>query len=300
MTRFRALPLSRSGRRSAGRSACAGVDPAAGGCTGTPRSVKSLPPTEYKALQEIGSRVGEESGQAGRGKMRACARRSSAMHRAWRRCRWWRRSTTRSKTRIVTLNMNDASVGGLLWALAEQLGMNLIVDPDVLARDQRASLFLKNVTAREVYNHILTAFDLYGETRGGGAGGQPDGRTRVQRRDAQHHYVPGHEHRRRCLRRRQQRRRQRRFAARQTGAGWHRGQAERPVQAARRLGRGSAARRPGHQGRRPAARSGALQPGSAHRLAVRARTALAGTRGRRPGRAQQGRCWRGRCWSRRS
>jgi len=137
-----------------------------GGCTGTPRSVKSLPPTEYKALQEIGNRVGEESSKLAEEN----ARLRSEIERNAPRIAPVPVVAPKYdplENRIVTLNMNDASVGGLLWALAEQLGMNLIVDPDVLARDQRASLFLKNVTAREVYNHILTAFDLYGETRGG-------------------------------------------------------------------------------------------------------------------------------------
>jgi MSHA type pilus biogenesis protein MshL len=68
--------------------------------------------------------------------------------------------------KVVSINMYDTEVGHLLWALAEQLGMNLIVDPAVLQQKQRASLFLKDVTAREVYDHILQSFDLHGEARG--------------------------------------------------------------------------------------------------------------------------------------
>jgi MSHA type pilus biogenesis protein MshL len=68
--------------------------------------------------------------------------------------------------KIVSISMFDTEVGHLLWALAEQLGMNLIVDPAVLQQKQRASLFLKDVTAREVYDHILQSFDLHGEARG--------------------------------------------------------------------------------------------------------------------------------------
>ncbi|MCK9487846.1 MAG: pilus (MSHA type) biogenesis protein MshL [Xanthomonadales bacterium] len=69
--------------------------------------------------------------------------------------------------RVVTINMYDTEVGQLLWTLADQLGMNLIIDPAVLARQQRASLYLREVTAREVYNHILESFDLHGQVRGG-------------------------------------------------------------------------------------------------------------------------------------
>lgn len=166
MTRFRALPLSRSGHAPLVAPLALALTLLLGGCTGTPRSVKSLPPTEYKALQEIGNRVGEESGKLAEENARL---RQEIERNAPRMAPVPVVAPKYDplENRIVTLNMNDASVGGLLWALAEQLAMNLIVDPDVLARDQRASLFLKNVTAREVYNHILTAFDLYGETRGG-------------------------------------------------------------------------------------------------------------------------------------
>ncbi|MGY0620463.1 pilus (MSHA type) biogenesis protein MshL [Lysobacter sp. A378] len=136
------------------------------GCSTVPRSVKDLPATEYVALEQLGTKVGEESHKL------------SAEHDRLRRHIERVREPAPVvapvaphydplENRIVTINMSEANVGGLLWALAEQLGMNLIVDPDVLARDQRASLYLKNVTAREVYNHILTAFDLHGETRGG-------------------------------------------------------------------------------------------------------------------------------------
>lgn len=69
--------------------------------------------------------------------------------------------------RVVTINMYDTEVGQLLWTLADQLGMNLIVDPAVLKQQQRASLYLREVTAREVYNHILESFDLHGQVRGG-------------------------------------------------------------------------------------------------------------------------------------
>ncbi len=69
--------------------------------------------------------------------------------------------------KIVTINMYDTDIGKLLWTLADQLGMNLIVDPQVLEHPKKTSLYLKDVTAREVYNHILEAFDLHGEVRSG-------------------------------------------------------------------------------------------------------------------------------------
>ncbi len=68
--------------------------------------------------------------------------------------------------KVVTIRMYDASVSTLLWAMSDQLGMNLILDPSVQSIDQKATLNLTNVTAREVFNHILQAFDLYGKVRG--------------------------------------------------------------------------------------------------------------------------------------
>lgn len=135
------------------------------GCA-TQRSIESMPKTEYKSLETISSRVEEESAKlaAEQQRLRQALEKTPPVVVA--------AAPVAPKydpleNRIVTINMHEANVGALLWALADQLGMNLIVDPNVLARDQRASLFLKNVTAREVYNHILTAFDLSGETRGG-------------------------------------------------------------------------------------------------------------------------------------
>lgn len=136
------------------------------GCGTVPRSVQSLPPTEYKALQEMSARVDEESAKlsAEHDRLRAALEQVQPPAPVLEPIA---PEYDPLENRIVTINMHEANVGGLLWALADQLGMNLIVDPDVLARDQRASLYLENVTAREVYNHILTAFDLHGEIRGG-------------------------------------------------------------------------------------------------------------------------------------
>lgn len=136
------------------------------GCSTTPRSVQSLPPTEYQALEEISARVGEESDKltAENDRLRKVLEQVQPPAPSLEPVA---PEYDPLENRIVTINMHEANVSGLLWALADQLGMNLIVDPDVLARDQRASLYLENVTAREVYNHILTAFDLHGEIRGG-------------------------------------------------------------------------------------------------------------------------------------
>lgn len=70
------------------------------------------------------------------------------------------------ENRVVSIRMFEADVGQLLWAMADQLGMNLLMDPQVVAVQKRANLHLSNVSAREVFRNILDVFDLHGEVRG--------------------------------------------------------------------------------------------------------------------------------------
>ena len=71
------------------------------------------------------------------------------------------------ENKIISVNMYDVDIGQLLLALAEQQKLNLIIDPLVREQKFRANLYLNNVTMREVYNHILDTFDLYGTQRNG-------------------------------------------------------------------------------------------------------------------------------------
>ncbi len=136
-------------------------------CTNMPpRSIKDLPPTEYKALERTGTAISEESAKL-------AARQDKLLEDVEHRSPATLATTPIAPTydplenSVVSISMYDADVGQLLWALADELKMNLIVDPKVLEQKQRASLHLRNVSAREVYRHILDAFDLSGEVRGG-------------------------------------------------------------------------------------------------------------------------------------
>lgn len=139
-----------------------------GGCaTGSmPRSAATLDPPDHRALDRSSETIVEDSRKLAENQQRLIdqLQRSAA---ATRELPPVAPVYDPLEDRVVTINMYDTEVGHLLWALADQLGMNLIVDPQALAQPQRASLYLKNVTAREVYNHILRIFDLHGETRGG-------------------------------------------------------------------------------------------------------------------------------------
>ena len=131
-----------------------------------PRSVKDLPPTEYKALERTGTAITEESAKlkAQQDNLFQQIEQTTAAAAAVAPVA---PAYDPLENSVVSISMYDADVGQLLWALADELKMNLIVDPQVLEQRQRSSLHLRNVSAREVYNHILGGFDLHGEVRGG-------------------------------------------------------------------------------------------------------------------------------------
>ncbi|MDH5821605.1 pilus (MSHA type) biogenesis protein MshL [Luteimonas sp. RD2P54] len=138
-----------------------------GACThGAPRSTLDMPPTDHVALERTAQAIVEEAAKL--------SERQAELRRELERAGPPPAPAAPVapvydplEDSVVSISMHDADVGQLLWALADELGMNLIVDPRVLQRRQRATLQLRDVTAREVYNHILEAFDLHGELRGG-------------------------------------------------------------------------------------------------------------------------------------
>lgn len=138
-------------------AACAGMPP---------RSVKELPPTEHSALERTGASIVEESAKLAAQQDRLRQEIERSLH-AMPEAAPVAPAYDPLENSVVSISMFNADVGQLLWALADELDMNLIVDPRVLEQRQRTSLHLRNVSAREVYNHILDAFDLHGETRGG-------------------------------------------------------------------------------------------------------------------------------------
>lgn len=131
-----------------------------------PRSTKEMPATDYSAIDRANQAAVEES--------RKLAERQDTLRTQIEQSRPIAAKPVAPvapaydplENSVVSISMYDADVGRLLWALADELHMNLIVDPKVLEQRQKATLQLRNVSAREVYNHILDAFDLHGEVRG--------------------------------------------------------------------------------------------------------------------------------------
>lgn len=62
--------------------------------------------------------------------------------------------------RIVSFDMYEAKADQFLWAIAKDMGFNLIVEPKILKSDNRASLFLNKVSAREALTAVTQLFDL--------------------------------------------------------------------------------------------------------------------------------------------
>jgi general secretion pathway protein D len=139
---------------------------------GTYRSFEALNPQEPIPITGLADAVGVESEKLAQDheRLRAQLDRAAALERiaAFERvARPLAPEYDPLENETVSINMYDTGIDRLLWMLADQLDMNLVVDPQVLRQETRTSLALKNVTARELYQHVLETFDLYGETRNG-------------------------------------------------------------------------------------------------------------------------------------
>ncbi|RYX90361.1 MAG: pilus (MSHA type) biogenesis protein MshL [Comamonadaceae bacterium] len=64
--------------------------------------------------------------------------------------------------KTVSLSMQNARVGQLLWPLSNEFGISLSIEPAVLDMQQVSNLHLQKVTGRQALNHILAMYDLAG------------------------------------------------------------------------------------------------------------------------------------------
>lgn len=65
--------------------------------------------------------------------------------------------------KTVSISMQDARAGQLLWILATEFGISLSVDPSVLELPLLVNLHLQKVTGRQALDHILSIFDVAGK-----------------------------------------------------------------------------------------------------------------------------------------
>jgi general secretion pathway protein D len=130
-----------------------------------PRSIQSLPPVERAALETTRQAAADESVKLSEHNdlLRASIERVQPLPLppAPVAPRY-----DPMENRVVSVNMHEATISQLLWALANQLEMSLVVDPRVLDLPKRASLYLKRVSAREVFRQIMNTFDLHGSVEG--------------------------------------------------------------------------------------------------------------------------------------
>lgn len=67
---------------------------------------------------------------------------------------------------VVTIKLQNATLPAILHVLSEQSKTNILIDPEVMAIDRRATLYLNRVTAKEFYRHVLDTFDIAGTSDG--------------------------------------------------------------------------------------------------------------------------------------
>lgn len=63
-------------------------------------------------------------------------------------------------SRKLSLSMQNARVGQLLWILASEFQISLSVEPAVLSMPTTINLHLQKVTGREALDHIVSVFDI--------------------------------------------------------------------------------------------------------------------------------------------
>ncbi len=66
----------------------------------------------------------------------------------------------------ITLVVDGAHISDALRALSAESSLNLIVDPEVYALDQRATMALEDVSVREALDQLLSVYDVHGQVRG--------------------------------------------------------------------------------------------------------------------------------------
>lgn len=71
-------------------------------------------------------------------------------------------------TTTLNLAMRDARASSLLWLLADELHVNLVMDAPVAALQRTATLQLKGVSAKEALRRICQAFDIHGRFESAG------------------------------------------------------------------------------------------------------------------------------------
>ncbi|MFZ3120801.1 MAG: pilus (MSHA type) biogenesis protein MshL [Variovorax sp.] len=62
--------------------------------------------------------------------------------------------------RRLSISMQNARIGQLLWILTTEFGIGLAIEPDVLEMPTVANLYLQQVTGREALEHIAKLFDV--------------------------------------------------------------------------------------------------------------------------------------------
>jgi MSHA type pilus biogenesis protein MshL len=130
----------------------------------TPRSLGTLKPTDTATINRLTANLAEESAKLAASKEET--RQLIEKRQAVPEPQPMAPKHDPLEDVVVSVKLQNASLGSMLQVFSEQANMNMLVDPEVLLIDKRASFFLTRVTARELYQHILDAFDLSGQVDG--------------------------------------------------------------------------------------------------------------------------------------
>lgn len=131
------------------------------GCVGTPSAYPSLRPVDIALLTTIEDTVVDVSGELfasqdtvqGRLNQRRVVEPRNALS----------AEVDPLSQKVVSISIQDARVGMLLWILSTEFGISLAIDPAVLELPQVANLHLQKITGRQALNHILATFDVVGK-----------------------------------------------------------------------------------------------------------------------------------------
>lgn len=136
------------------------------GCAtnGTPRSVASLPKAELETVRRMREEVVAESKKLSA--VQDALQAEIATQKVAVELPVVAPVLDPLEAKMINVSMMHASVNQLLAAVADQAGLNLVVEPAVLALDKRADMYLKKISLRETINEVMRAFDLAAEIKG--------------------------------------------------------------------------------------------------------------------------------------
>ena len=136
------------------------------GCTSgpPPRSLQSLPPTDYQTADKLREQMVAES-------QKLMAHQFALNQQLRQTAPAPEIAPVAPKFdplegKVITVAMSRASISQILAAFADSAKINLIVDPAVVRTGQLSDMYLREVSLREAFNEVLRSYNVSGEIQG--------------------------------------------------------------------------------------------------------------------------------------